>query len=268
MECFSHSRSFAGDGLTSFQREVGGLPLSSWHRRRAQRRTSATIVTVLCLATCRMAHSGQPSKQPDREKLAEIHPALRTEDSFPFHRFGREIEFARWKSGILFGMDFAKSNLSDEFFEVSALVPFPSLGANGRRDINGVPVQLILSQRNPPTLFGAGLIDRIPDRVLEEVAAEQARAAEIALKAKGGRKQEPECSLFDPQMGQSTLPLAGRVAPQRRRRLEKPVATPERVYLRRSTELGLEVRSRAPPWKKDCRLIRPSPNNGSIDLGS
>jgi hypothetical protein len=142
------------------------------------------------------------------------------------------------------------------------LVPFPSLGSNGRRNINGVPVQLIVSQRNPPTLLGAGLIDRIPDRVLEEVAAEQARAAEKALKAKGGREQEPVCSLFDPQMGQSSRPLAGRVARLKDGRIgrfgwKSQVATLREFTLQAcSTELGLEVPGfarAAPPWKKDYK---------------
>lgn len=40
-----------------------------------------------------------------------------------------------------------------------------------RKRREGVPV--ILTQRNTPALFGAGLIDRIPDKVFIEVAAEQ-----------------------------------------------------------------------------------------------
>jgi len=38
-------------------------------------------------------------------------------------------------------------------------------------------VTLIESKRNTPALFGAGLIDAIPDRVLVEVAVEQAKAS-------------------------------------------------------------------------------------------
>ena len=34
-----------------------------------------------------------PHKQPDRSKLAEIHPALRTEGSSPLHRFSLDVGF-------------------------------------------------------------------------------------------------------------------------------------------------------------------------------
>jgi hypothetical protein len=40
------------------------------------------------------------ANQPDRSKLAAIHTALRTENSFPFHRFGTAKEFAKWKTGL------------------------------------------------------------------------------------------------------------------------------------------------------------------------
>ena len=39
-----------------------------------------------------------PHKQPDRNKLAEIHPALRSEGSFSLHRFSADKAFQAWKS--------------------------------------------------------------------------------------------------------------------------------------------------------------------------
>src|SRR6266852_370438 len=40
-------------------------------------------------------------QQPDRSKLAEIHPGLRTENSFPLHRFATEKEFANWRGKLV-----------------------------------------------------------------------------------------------------------------------------------------------------------------------
>src|SRR5437016_2232044 len=42
----------------------------------------------------------KPIKQPDRAKLAEIHPALCTQSSFPFHRFGTDKKHSKWKSEV------------------------------------------------------------------------------------------------------------------------------------------------------------------------
>jgi hypothetical protein len=41
-----------------------------------------------------------PIKQPRRAKLAEIHPALSTNNSFPLHRFGQDKEFKKWKAEL------------------------------------------------------------------------------------------------------------------------------------------------------------------------
>ena len=37
---------------------------------------------------------------PSQDELAKIHPALRTQNSFPLHRFGVGPEFALWKASI------------------------------------------------------------------------------------------------------------------------------------------------------------------------
>ncbi len=48
---------------------------------------------------------GKPGREveleiPSQDELAKIHPALRTQTSFPLHRFGVGPEFAKWKASI------------------------------------------------------------------------------------------------------------------------------------------------------------------------
>jgi CxxC motif-containing protein (DUF1111 family) len=120
-----------------------------------------------------------------------------------------------------------------------------------RRWVDGAKIHLIGSQRNPPMLFGAGLIDRIPDRVLEELAAEQGSAAEAGPKDSASNRQDPE-----------SLTLAGRVARLKDGRIGRfgwkaHVATLREFTLQAcSSELGLEVPGfprAAPPWKKNYK---------------
>src|SRR5438445_10932652 len=125
----------------------------------------------------------KPVAQPDRSKLAEIHPALRAANSFALHRFGTDKEFAKWRQE-LFGDQFASFEVitvsgSPDRDELNpeVLSAFSRAGAFATsRNVGGATVQLIAAQRNAPSLFGVGLLDRVPDSVLEEIASDQARA--------------------------------------------------------------------------------------------
>lgn len=109
---------------------------------------------------------------------------------------------------------------------------------------------LIESKRNTPSLFGTGLIDAIPDKVLEEVAAEQARASRNAPRSSGFRR------------GDEVLPASGRVARLKDGRAGRfgwkaSVASLQEFTLQAcSSELGLEVPGfarAAPGWKSDYK---------------
>ncbi len=98
--------------------------------------------------------------------------------------------------------------------------------------------------------------------MLEQVAAEQAKAAEKALLASGGRKNDRE-RLLNPLTCEAPLLVAGRVARLSDGRIgrfgwKSQVATLREFTLQAcSTELGLEVPGfprAAPPWKKDYRV--------------
>ncbi len=182
-----------------------------------------------------------PYKQPDRSKLAAIHPALRTEGSFIWHRFGNDRGLETWKADLL-------KNAEPSFFNPGAV------------KLDDVYVALIQSQRNPPALFGAALIDGIPQQVLETVAAEQAKSG-------GSASETPEHLATDNSRkfvcfssGRMPIPIAGRVLRLSDGRvgrfgLKSLVPTlREFTLIACATEMGLEVpgfHRSAPPWIKD-----------------
>jgi CxxC motif-containing protein (DUF1111 family) len=155
------------------------------------------------------------AKQPDRAKLAKIHPALGTENSFPLHRFGAEMELEKWRQTI-FGIFMSGS-----------------LGISNEIKVGDVTVDLVSSERNAPHLFGVGLIDRISDQVLLDMAAEEAKS---------------------PQNGRVSRLKDGRIG---RFGWKSQVATLREFTLQAcSSELGLEVpgfHRAEPPWNKDYK---------------
>jgi CxxC motif-containing protein (DUF1111 family) len=194
--------------------------------------------------------AGKPGSQveleiPSQEELAKIHPALRTQGSFPLHRFGAGPEFTAWKESS-FPKDKTETERSNK--QVSNRRHTKSVGSSN--------VTLIESQRNTPPLFGAGLIDAIPDKVLDEVAAEQAKDS--------GNGPRGSASGFGelPAIDFGGLPVRGRVARLKDGRAGRfgwkaSVASLGEFTLQAcSSELGLEVPGfarAAPPWKSDYK---------------
>jgi CxxC motif-containing protein (DUF1111 family) len=174
---------------------------------------------------------------PSPDELAKIHPALRTQTSFPLHGFGVGPEFAQWKASI-----FPKDGTVSEGKQVS--------NRRHTRSVGSGTLNLIESKRNTPPLFGVGLIDAIPDKVLDEVAAEQAKASRDA----------PRSSEFGP--ADEVQPVRGRVARLNDGRVGRfgwkasVASLHEFTLLACSSELGLEVPGfarAAPPWKSDYK---------------
>ncbi len=178
-------------------------------------------------------------KIPSEAQLAKIHPALRTQTSFPLHRFGVGPEFAQWKESI-----FPKDET------VSERINGQDSNRRHDRSIGSSTVTLIESKRNAPPLFGVGLIDAIPDKVFDDVALEQAKAA----------SEPPPPS----EVGgiRDVVPVRGRVARLKNGRVGRfgwkaSVACLREFTLQAcSSELGLEVPGfarAAPPWKSDYK---------------
>jgi CxxC motif-containing protein (DUF1111 family) len=203
----------------------------------------------------------KPVKQPDRVKLAEIHPALRAGNSFPLHRYGTDPNYTRWKMRP-FGIT-ADNSVTQRHAEQAIQINSGSmvtivtgLDSGTTRDIDGVSVELIPAQRNTPALFGSGLIERISDRVLEQVAVEQRQAAQAQLQGNAAAECDSKgpAELLEDDEAQ---PVIGRVARLPDGRIgrfgwKSQVATLREFTLQAcSSELGLEVPGfpRAmPPW--------------------
>jgi CxxC motif-containing protein (DUF1111 family) len=187
---------------------------------------------------------GEPGRQvelemPSQDELAKIHPVLRTQPSFPLHHFGVGPEFAKWKAAI-----FPKDKTETERLNKQ--------DSNRRhcKFAGSAMLTLIESKRNTPPLFGAGLIDAIPDKVFDEVAAEQAKAS-------GDTRRSSEF-----RRGDEVLPVRGRVARLKDKRVGRfgwkaSVASLREFTLQAcASELGLEVPGfarAAPPWKSDYK---------------
>ena len=245
-----------------------------------------------------------PPIQLDRNKLANIHPALRSEGSFSLHRFSTDKAFQEWKSQKLlvssldfsgFGSErivgFGFSGGGSDFGDGFGAQKLHDSGGNEKADKkkdDDVRVVLIQSERNTPALFGAGLIDNIPERALKEVAAEQLKLVVSQAQPLETRKREPsvdpmvimpwqtwakpletrkrEPSPFNCGVGtrfmEGPLPVLGRVAILKDGRIghfgwKANVSRLGEFTLQAcSNEIGLEVPGfprAAPPWIKDYK---------------
>jgi CxxC motif-containing protein (DUF1111 family) len=102
----------------------------------------------------------------DTTELVKAHPGFRTARSVVLHRFGTDDKYEQWRQTFI---GFGGGN------------PFPAPQANNEMTANQMAISfenaamqnqigqfaVTRSQRNPTALFGAGLIDSIPDSVIE-----------------------------------------------------------------------------------------------------
>src|SRR5260370_6822105 len=163
-------RSHAGDGLgpmfnarsCSACHHLGGIGGAG---------ADTTIITVsVMLATDKETHKAY--EQPNRDKLAErIHPALRTRNSFPLHRYTTEQKFPQWRFQLFDSPEY----LTEDSETWAALGHLH--GVSVGQYINKSFVELVSSERNPPAIFCACLIDRIPALRLVEIDATPALLA-------------------------------------------------------------------------------------------
>ncbi len=101
---------------------------------------------------------GRREAPADRAESALIPPGLGAGRSVVLHRFGTDPEYQTWRAKVL---------------------------------VRRGAVRVEISERNPTTLFGAGLIDAIPDAVIEEAARRRTAGASgvrgRVARLKGGR---------------------------------------------------------------------------------
>ena len=110
-------------------------------------------------------------RKPDTKELIKAHPGFRTTRSVVLHRFGVEGAYESWRQSMigLQSLNPMSPGVPGSPTAMTEAQNSLNLGRRGMQTNIGEFV-LVSSQRNPTPLFGAGLIDAIPDRVLEEAS--------------------------------------------------------------------------------------------------
>jgi CxxC motif-containing protein (DUF1111 family) len=109
---------------------------------------------------------------------AEFHPGFRKSQSVVLHRFGVDPEYQRWRLSLLGNERLADmvESVETEIKQVQELIEPVSPGFGSRSRGSPLASGMVLSQRNPPGLFGVGRIDAISDEAL--LAAEKTESTE------------------------------------------------------------------------------------------
>ena len=115
----------------------------------------------------------RPARVPARTRidtgpLVKTHPGFRTSRSVVLHRFGTEDDYESWRQSIM-GVNALPGQMDrhakDQFLAMNSM----NFEQNPTQNMIGEFV-IVRSQRNPTALFGAGLLDSIPESVIEEAA--------------------------------------------------------------------------------------------------
>lgn len=110
-----------------------------------------------------------------RRQVAGFHPALaigQLSITTVLHRFSPDPSYDAWRGRFLSASRQAQLPLDRIVAFTTAASKHPIKGRNPVQRLDGMAYQH--SQRNTPALFGAGLIDRLPDAVFEELKIRQA----------------------------------------------------------------------------------------------
>jgi CxxC motif-containing protein (DUF1111 family) len=108
-------------------------------------------------------------RKVDTGPLVQTHPGFRTARSVVLHRFGTEAGYEGWRQGMLGFGNGSPPGVEPNGMAMVQAQTAVNMGRQSTQNFVGEFV-LVRSQRNPTALFGAGLIDSIPDRVLEDAA--------------------------------------------------------------------------------------------------
>jgi CxxC motif-containing protein (DUF1111 family) len=118
--------------------------------------------------------ANRPARTPARTKidtgpLVKTHPGFRSSRSVVLHRFGTEADYESWRQSIL-GFQAAlppqMDRLAKDMFQAQNSINFEQ---SPTQNMIGQFV-VVRSQRNPTSLFGAGLLDAIPEHAIEDAA--------------------------------------------------------------------------------------------------
>jgi CxxC motif-containing protein (DUF1111 family) len=128
-------------------------------------------------------------RKPDPAPLIKAHAGFRTARSVVLHKAGTDPDYESWRRSMLgihrfvpqMPRGFTRGQRGQS--ELDQIKMFAQFEGNGQFNAQSQVGEFSLSrsQRNPTALFGAGLIDAIPEAVLEEAAkAKHPEAPEVA----------------------------------------------------------------------------------------
>jgi CxxC motif-containing protein (DUF1111 family) len=134
---------------------------------------------------------GSTPRKPDTRELIKTHAGFRTARSVVLHRFGNDPDYESWRHSLLgfgqfmppqmFRQGLTPGQVGQAQQEIQQIKMQLQAGDNLQARAQVGEFALTRTQRNPTALFGAGLIDAIPDEVLEGAAStKQIERPEIA----------------------------------------------------------------------------------------
>lgn len=177
-------RSVAGDGLGPMYNAVSCVEC---HRLGGAGGGGANEVNVDLLTV--LAPRTSTGRKALTARLGYFHPALvagrRLSATTVLHRFSSAAKYAAWRQRIVEG---DQSPSDEATVLIGAVVERDREPASSIKRLDGVGYQQ--TQRNTPALFGAGLIDSVPDSVLEELEAQQTAERKVSgrvPRASGGK---------------------------------------------------------------------------------
>jgi CxxC motif-containing protein (DUF1111 family) len=128
-----------------------------------------------------VAKKSKPARpKVDTTELVKAHPGFRTARSIVLHRFGTDEKYEQWRQGFVGfpGMTAVQSPMSNNLMMATQFAM--NFESNAIQNQIG-PFAITRSQRNPTSLFGAGLIDSIAEGDIEAAAKVKHRGfSEIA----------------------------------------------------------------------------------------
>ena len=150
-----------------------------------------------------------PPPRPDSSKLIEAHPGFRAARSVVLHKSSIDPGYQSWRATMTGDNQGLRAGLSaNAELEMNRLRNMAQIESNNMRaQVQLGDFELIRSQRNPTALFGIGLIDAIPESVIEaaskvkypdfpEVAGRVARQKDGRIGRFGWKAQMPSLDGF------------------------------------------------------------------------
>jgi CxxC motif-containing protein (DUF1111 family) len=164
-------RSVEGDGLGPL---YNAASCAKCHRLGGIGGAGANDVNV-DLLTLKVPRNVVVAGDDLRRQVAAFHPALAISQlsaTTVLHRFSPDPNYDAWRGRFLSASRQARLPLARIVAVTTGASKHPLKGTNPVLRLDGMAYQH--SQRNTPALFGAGMIDRLPDSVFEEMERRQA----------------------------------------------------------------------------------------------